>query len=243
MQITGLSVHQVDLPLHEGSYNWSEGKSVAVFDTTVVGVHTDAGLTGWGEVCPLGPFYLPAYANGARAGLRELGTVAAGSRPARPGRAQPTHGPDAEGSSVCEVRGGHGLLGPVGEGCRTVRGQAPGRGRGRGLRALPGDFPGGAGCHGGARGWLSQRGLPPFPVEGGRLGGGGHRTHPGRACGAVGGRNPDCRCQHGLADARGAPRGARGAGTWMSTSNSPVPTTRSVCPCGVPRTIRSSWTR
>ena len=81
MQITGLSVHQVDLPLHEGSYNWSEGKSVAVFDSTVVGVHTDTGLTGWGEVCPLGPFYLPAYASGARAGLRELGPSLLGLDP------------------------------------------------------------------------------------------------------------------------------------------------------------------
>ena len=39
---------------------------------TIVGVETDAGLTGFGEVCPLGPVYLPAYAEGVRAGLREL---------------------------------------------------------------------------------------------------------------------------------------------------------------------------
>ena len=72
MKITGIDVHQVDLPLKEGSYNWSEGKSVATFDSTVVGVHTNAGVTGWGEVCPLGPVYLPAYANGARTGIAEL---------------------------------------------------------------------------------------------------------------------------------------------------------------------------
>ena len=29
---------------------------------TVVTIETDAGITGHGEVCPLGPFYLPAYA-------------------------------------------------------------------------------------------------------------------------------------------------------------------------------------
>ena len=63
----------MDLPLHEGSYNWSGGKSVSVFDSTVVEVQTDAGVTGWGEVCPLGPFYLPAYAAGVRAGIVELG--------------------------------------------------------------------------------------------------------------------------------------------------------------------------
>jgi L-alanine-DL-glutamate epimerase-like enolase superfamily enzyme len=46
---------------------------VSVFDSTIVGVETDCGLVGYGEVCPLGPFYLPAYAEGVRAGLRELG--------------------------------------------------------------------------------------------------------------------------------------------------------------------------
>ncbi|MEX0817957.1 MAG: cis-3-hydroxy-L-proline dehydratase [Pirellulaceae bacterium] len=65
--------HRVELPLVEGSYKWSGGKSVSVFDSTIVGVETECGLVGYGEVCPLGPFYLPAYAEGVRAGLRELG--------------------------------------------------------------------------------------------------------------------------------------------------------------------------
>lgn len=72
MKITGIRTYQVDLPLHEGSYKWSGGNSVTVFDSTVVEVTTDAGITGWGEICPLGPAYLPAYAAGARAGIREL---------------------------------------------------------------------------------------------------------------------------------------------------------------------------
>ena len=73
MQIKRIFAHQVDLPLVEGSYNWSGGKSVSVFDSTIVGVETDTGIVGYGEVCPLGPFYLPAYAEGVRAGLKELG--------------------------------------------------------------------------------------------------------------------------------------------------------------------------
>lgn len=81
MRITGLTVFQVDLPLQEGSYKWSGGKSVTVFDSTVVSVQTDAGLTGWGEVCPLGPAYLPAYAAGVRAGLVELGPQLVGENP------------------------------------------------------------------------------------------------------------------------------------------------------------------
>lgn len=72
MKIARIFAHRVELPLVEGQYRWSGGKSVSVFDSTVVGVETDTGLIGYGEVCPLGPFYLPAYAEGVRAGLREL---------------------------------------------------------------------------------------------------------------------------------------------------------------------------
>jgi L-alanine-DL-glutamate epimerase-like enolase superfamily enzyme len=81
MRINGISAWHVDLPLHEGSYKWSGGKSVEVVDSTIVSVTTDAGLVGWGEVCPLGPFYLPAYAAGARAGIAELGPHLLGERP------------------------------------------------------------------------------------------------------------------------------------------------------------------
>jgi L-alanine-DL-glutamate epimerase-like enolase superfamily enzyme len=85
MKITRIKVYQVDLPLHEGSYKWSGGKSVEVFDSTVVVIETDAGITGHGEVCPLGPFYLPAYAGGARAGIGELGPHLLGEDPTRLG--------------------------------------------------------------------------------------------------------------------------------------------------------------
>jgi cis-L-3-hydroxyproline dehydratase len=81
MKIARISVYQVDLPLHEGSYKWSGGKSVSIFDSTIVAIATDEGLTGHGEVCPLGPFYLPAYASGARAGIAELGPHLIGEDP------------------------------------------------------------------------------------------------------------------------------------------------------------------
>ena len=81
MKIKRISVFQVDLPLHEGSYKWSGGKSVSVFDSTIVRVETDAGVTGHGEVCPLGPFYLPSYAAGARAGIAELAPHLLGQDP------------------------------------------------------------------------------------------------------------------------------------------------------------------
>lgn len=86
MRITRILAYRVELPLHEGSYKWSGGKSVAVFDSTIVRVETDAGLVGHGEVCPLGPFYLPAYAEGVRAGLRELGPHLLGADPRQVGK-------------------------------------------------------------------------------------------------------------------------------------------------------------
>lgn len=81
MKITAIRAWQIDLPLHEGSYKWSGGNSVSVFDSTVVAVETDEGLTGWGEICPLGPAYLPAYAAGARAGIAELAPALLGADP------------------------------------------------------------------------------------------------------------------------------------------------------------------
>ena len=81
MKITQIIVYQVDLPLHEGSYQWSGGKSVDVFDSTIVAVETDDGHIGYGECCPLGPFYLPAYGAGVRAGIKELGPHLIGHDP------------------------------------------------------------------------------------------------------------------------------------------------------------------
>jgi L-alanine-DL-glutamate epimerase-like enolase superfamily enzyme len=81
MRIASIRAYRVELPLHETTYKWSGGKSVTVFDSTVVRVDTDSGLVGYGEVCPLGPFYLPAYADGVRAGIRELGPHLIGEDP------------------------------------------------------------------------------------------------------------------------------------------------------------------
>lgn len=86
MKITRILAYRVELPLFEGTYKWSGGKSVSVFDSTVVRVETDAGIAGHGEVCPLGPFYLPAYAEGVRAGIRELGPHLIGEDPRQLGK-------------------------------------------------------------------------------------------------------------------------------------------------------------
>ncbi|MDU8944213.1 cis-3-hydroxy-L-proline dehydratase [Ovoidimarina sediminis] len=81
MKITAIRAYQVDLPLKEGRYSWSNGNFVEVFDSTVVAVETDAGLTGYGECCPLGSAYLPAYAFGVRSGLAEIAPKVIGHDP------------------------------------------------------------------------------------------------------------------------------------------------------------------
>ena len=86
MKIKRITAYQVDLPLHEGSYKWSGGKSVDVFDSTIVSIETDDGYIGYGECCPLGPFYLPAYAEGVRTGIKELGPHLIGLNPTETGK-------------------------------------------------------------------------------------------------------------------------------------------------------------
>jgi L-alanine-DL-glutamate epimerase-like enolase superfamily enzyme len=81
MKISKITVWQVNLPLHEGDYKWSGGKSVKTFDSTIVGVETDEGVSGYGEVCPLGPVYLASYAKGVRVGIEELGPSLLGENP------------------------------------------------------------------------------------------------------------------------------------------------------------------
>ena len=66
--------------MKEGAYSWST-QSFAAFDSTVVIIETDEGLNGVGETCPLGPAYLPAYAEGARAGVAKIAPSLIGHNP------------------------------------------------------------------------------------------------------------------------------------------------------------------
>lgn len=58
----------------------ADGKTCDTVETVVIAVDTDAGLTGWGEVCPI-PHYLPAYARGVAPALQELAPVVLGGDP------------------------------------------------------------------------------------------------------------------------------------------------------------------
>lgn len=83
MKITGIKAYAVDLPLKEGSYNWGT-QSYAAFDSTVVVVDTDEGVQGYGEICPLGPGYMPSFADGARSGMAVIAPHLIGRDPRQP---------------------------------------------------------------------------------------------------------------------------------------------------------------
>lgn len=118
MKITAIKAWQVDLPLKEGRYSWSNDNFVEVFDATVVAVETDAGITGYGESTPLGSAYLPAYAKGVRAGLAEIGPALLGLDPTQLGVLN--HAMDAA------LRGHPYVKAPIDVACWDILGQVAG---------------------------------------------------------------------------------------------------------------------
>lgn len=80
MKITAISLYAADLPMKEGSYSWA-GQSFSAFDTTIVRIDTDEGITGVAEACPLGSAYIPGYAEGVRAGIGVLAPHLIGTDP------------------------------------------------------------------------------------------------------------------------------------------------------------------
>lgn len=80
MQIAGIRAHRQWQPFRDGRYATSGGAATG-FDSLVVAVRTDSGVTGWGEMAPLGSFYAPAFAEGARAAVEPLGRALLGADP------------------------------------------------------------------------------------------------------------------------------------------------------------------
>ena len=143
-------------------------------------VETDAGITGCGEVCPLGPFYLPAYANGVRAGIAELGPHLLGEDPLQLGKLNRRM--DAALKGHAYVKSGIDMA------CWDILGKATGQpvctllggryGDDFGLyRAISQESPE-AMAEQSRR--LSGRGLSPLPTQGRRRSRRRHRTHPRR---------------------------------------------------------------
>jgi L-alanine-DL-glutamate epimerase-like enolase superfamily enzyme len=81
MKIKSIHVWQLDLPLHKPY--WLSGGRLKFerLDSTIVRIDTDASVSGWGEGCPWGVTYLPAFGKGIRAGLDELAPLLIGLDP------------------------------------------------------------------------------------------------------------------------------------------------------------------
>ena len=81
LRITGVTGYRLTLPLRDGLYRCSGGRSASAFDSLVVCLDTDTQFQGYGEMAPLGAFYDPAFAGGARAALVELAPLLLGEDP------------------------------------------------------------------------------------------------------------------------------------------------------------------
>ncbi|HEY3813443.1 MAG TPA: enolase C-terminal domain-like protein [Caulobacteraceae bacterium] len=77
MKIERVDVYPFDLSYVHGTYVMSGGRDISTLASTLVRV-TAGGLTGWGEVCPLGSTYLPSHVGGARAALELLAPAVIG---------------------------------------------------------------------------------------------------------------------------------------------------------------------
>ena len=83
MKITRISVWALKLPLTR-PYSLAGGRlHFDRLDSTLVRLDTDEGVSGWGEACPWGSTYLPAFARGIRAGIEELAPAILGQDPCR----------------------------------------------------------------------------------------------------------------------------------------------------------------
>lgn len=82
MKLTRISLWHVPLTAHE-TYYMAGGKTCDTTQTVIVRLDTDAGLSGWGEVCPI-PHYLPAYTRGVAPAIEEMAPVLLGADPVGP---------------------------------------------------------------------------------------------------------------------------------------------------------------
>lgn len=95
-RISRIRLWHVPLTSH-AAYHMAAGKSCQTVDTVVLALDTEAGLTGWGEVCPI-PRYLEAYARGVAPAIEELAPLLLGADPI---------GPEAVAHKLDSVLKGH----------------------------------------------------------------------------------------------------------------------------------------
>jgi cis-L-3-hydroxyproline dehydratase len=85
VNVVGLRMYRQMQPFRDGVYATAAGHAEG-FDSTIVALDTDDGVTGWGEMAPLGSFYSDAFAAGARAGIEELAPLVVGTPVSHPRR-------------------------------------------------------------------------------------------------------------------------------------------------------------
>ena len=81
VKITKLSAYHAWLPYVGGQYKWGRGFVIENALTTVIAIETDAGLTGYGECCPIEGDYLAAYPEGIVPALKRLAPAIIGLDP------------------------------------------------------------------------------------------------------------------------------------------------------------------
>ncbi len=72
MKITKISLYRTVLRYGRGDYGWGRGNVLREGASTVVVLHTDAGVSGCGEFCPCGENYMEAHSEGVEAAARLL---------------------------------------------------------------------------------------------------------------------------------------------------------------------------
>lgn len=81
MKITSVKAYQAELTYDGEAYAFSQGRYYQRLLTTIVALDTDAGITGYGEACPCGPSYLPAFEEGMVPALQHLAPAVIGLDP------------------------------------------------------------------------------------------------------------------------------------------------------------------
>ena len=118
MRITSIELFHLNYHLHDQRYAWSGGHAVEEFLTNIVRVSTDTGLSGYGEVCPLGSGYMDAHARGVAGGLETLGPALIGRDPTDLGGLN---------DLMDQALGGHAYVkSPIDVACWDILGQAAG---------------------------------------------------------------------------------------------------------------------
>lgn len=81
MKIAAIELYEYKLTYSHGTYIMSKGRAATQQPSNLVRIITDTGIEGWGEAAILSGNYLPLFAGGTRAALRELAPYLIGEDP------------------------------------------------------------------------------------------------------------------------------------------------------------------